>query len=153
MHTIWIIAHAATATIALVCAVLALKAPRLVAAHAAFTIAMAATLVPALWLGRTDNPLALSLVFLGLLGLAVVMSYRGWRAWRVRPRPGQPLGPQYIAAVGFNVIGLVTGFVTVSVLRLGWGTIAVVVAAVTIPAAGHYLLDRAKESARATIPG
>jgi hypothetical protein len=58
--------------------------------------------------------------------------------------------------VGFNLIGLVTGFVTVGVVRLGWGAIAVTVAAVAIPGVGHELLRRAVQAARtdsATVPG
>ena len=149
MHTIWIVAHATAATVALFSAVLALRSPRLSVVSSVGITAMAATLAPSLWLSRSTNPVPLQLVFLGLLGLALAMSYRGWTAWRIRPRPGQPLGPRYIAAVGFNLIGLITGFVTVGVLRLGWGTPAVVVAAVTIPAVGHHLLNRAKATARA----
>lgn len=110
-------------------------------------IMMATALVPSLWLSRAANPVPLQVVFSGLLILSVVMGYRGIRAWQLRPEPGHRLPERYLAAVGFNLIGLLTGLLTVTVLRLGWGGIAVSPVAIGIPLAGHQLLNRGRRSA------
>jgi len=159
-HTFFISVHTVAATVALLSAILALlsailalRAAPLVAVHMFSTVVMALSLAPSLWLSRTTNPAPLQLIFLGLLVLSVVMAYRSAEAWRLRPRrTRQRPGHRYVAAVGFNVIGLVTGFVTVGVVRLGWGAIAVTVAAVGIPLVGHQLLGRAVQAARADPP-
>jgi hypothetical protein len=147
IHTVLVAAHATAATVALGSAVLALRAPRFLALHTVSTVAMSAILVPSLWVSRASNPLPLQLVFLGLLGLSAVMAVRSVRAWLYRPAPGEPGGPDYLSAVGFNLIGLVTGLVTVAVMDSRLGVLGVVLAAVSIPAAGHLLLQRAKRSA------
>jgi len=145
IHTVLVAAHATAATVALISAVLALRAPQLLVVHTVSTIAMSATLVPSLWVSRASTPVPLQLIFLGLLGLSVVMAYRSVRARRYRPAPGEQVGPDYLSAVGFNLIGLVTGLVTVAVMDSRWGVIAVVLAAVSIPAAGHLPLEHAKK--------
>lgn len=145
-HDLFIAVHAAAATVALVSAVLALRNAAFAALHAVSVALMAVSLGPSLWLGRGTTPVPLSVVFLGLLILSVVMSYRAVRAWRARPARGSTPARPYVAALGFNVIGLVTGLVTVGVLRLGWGGLAVTTAAVGIPVLGHLLLRRVEEA-------
>jgi membrane-bound metal-dependent hydrolase YbcI (DUF457 family) len=149
-HTFFIIVHTVAATVALLSAIVALRTARVVTVHTISTTVMAVSLAPSLWLSRTTTPAPLQLIFLGLLLLSVMMTYRSVQAWRLRPRrPRQRPGHRYVAAVGFNLIGLVTGFVTVGVVRLGWGAVGVTLAAVAIPVVGHQLLGRAVQAARA----
>lgn len=147
-HALLLVVHATAATVALLAGLLALRRRRFLPVHAVATLVMALSLAPSLWLGRATTPLLLRLVFLGLFGLALVMSGRALRTWRSTARPGRPADADHLAVVGFNLIGLVTGFLTVAVLRLGFGTLAVVVVGVGIPVLGHHLLHRAVNVAR-----
>ena len=145
-HDLFIAVHAVAATVALVSALLARRSAAVAGLHATPDVLMAVSLAPSLGLGRGTTPMPLSVVFLALLVLSVVMSYRAVRAWRARPARGSTPDRPYVAALGFNVIGLVTGLVTVGVLRLGWGGLAVTTAAVGIPVLGHLLLRRVEDA-------
>lgn len=146
-HALLLVVHATAATVALLAALLALRRRRFLPVHAVATLVMALSLAPGLWLRGAATPLPLRLVYLGLFGLALVMSCRALRTWRSAARAGRPAA-DHLAVVGFNLIGLVTGFVTVAVLRLGFGVLAVVVAGLGIPVVGHQLLRRAVNVAR-----
>ena len=141
-HDLFIAVHAVAATVALVSALLALRSSTFAVLHTMSVALMAVSLLPSLWLSRGTTPAPLYAVFLGLLVLSAVMSYRAVQAWRARARRGSTPTRAYVAALGFNVIGLVTGLVTVGVLRLGWGGLAVTAAAVAVPVLGHLLIRR-----------
>jgi hypothetical protein len=114
------------------------------------------SLAPSLWVSRLTTPGTLQLIFLGLLALSAVMGLRAWQAWGLRSRAGHPMNDRYLAAVGFNLIGLVTGLVTVGVLRLGAGGLGVTLVGVATPLLGHQLLHRYRAAAtdvRSRRPG
>lgn len=73
---------------------------------------------------------AASPVFVGLLILAAYMSYRGMRAWPIVHREGSPPSVRCLESVGFNCVGLSTGFVAVSVTHLVPNPFVIVAASV-----------------------
>ena len=152
MHALLIGIHAAAATLALIAAVAGFRFPRLASLHAGATLVMAGALGGALWVGRTTTAMPLELVFLALLGLAAYMSYRSLQAWHTRPRPGQRPGVAYLAALGFNTIGLTTGLLAIGALRLGWGVPAVVIASVAPTLIGRLPLNGILRRARQQSP-
>jgi hypothetical protein len=141
-HTFLVSVHAVAATVAVLTGLLALRRTGWVTTHLVSTVVMGGSLAPSLWVSRFTTPPALQLVFLGLLALSVAMGCRAWQAWRLRSRPGGAGDDRYLVAVGFNLIGLVTGLVTVGVLRLGGGGLGVTLVAVATPLLGHQLLHR-----------
>ncbi|PWJ47737.1 hypothetical protein SAMN06264364_13540 [Quadrisphaera granulorum] len=143
MHAVLITVHAVTATVALLAGVAAFRYPALVGVHAFATVAMTVTLGGALWVGWGSTPLSLDVVFVTLLALAAVMSYRSIRAWQIRPVRGQATTTAYVAAVGFTCISLTTGLLAIAALRTGWGPVAVVVAGVLPTVIGRIPLNRA----------
>ncbi|WP_432484707.1 hypothetical protein [Kineococcus esterisolvens] len=143
MHTTLIFIHAAAATVALAAGLAAFRRPVLVGAHAVGTVLMSATLAGALWVGRGRNAVVLDVVFLALLVLSLVMSYRSVRAWQHRPPDGEGTSAGYVAAVGFNCISLITGLLAIAALRTGWGPVALVATGVLPTLVGRVPLDRA----------
>ncbi|GAB2587156.1 hypothetical protein Aab01nite_50560 [Paractinoplanes abujensis] len=147
-HLAFVTAHALAAAVALVSALLAVRRPRFAGIHAVSTIAMTVFLIPAVWLGDASGMTLI--VFLGLLVLAAVMSFRAVTARRLGG------GGAYVEALGFNAISLVTGLVAVSVFRLGWGLpllIPVAVGAIALPALiGRRLITRAKAATPSGAP-
>ncbi|WP_432542589.1 hypothetical protein [Kineococcus sp. SYSU DK002] len=143
MHPTLIALHAASATVALVAGLAAFRRPACLGAHAVGTVLMSLTLAGALWVGRGGGTPVLDVVFPALLVLALVMSYRGVRAWQQRPPAGEGASAGCVAAVGFNCISLVTGLLAVAAVRTGWGPVAVVVAGVLPTLVGRVPLGRA----------
>ena len=143
MHTILIAVHAAAATVALAAGLAAFRLPALAGAHAVGTTLMTITLAGALWVGRGRDTVVLDVVFVALLTLSVVMSYRSVRAWQHRPPNGEGTSAGYVAAVGFNCISLITGLLAIGALRTGWGPVAIIAAGVLPTLVGRVPLNRA----------
>lgn len=149
MHDIAIALHAAAAAAALLAALVALSFGRLRRAHLAAVALMTAALVPAVWLSWNDTDPVLRWVFVGLIGLAAVMTGLAVRAMRV-PLVAGRVGPAHVDLIGFNVIALVDGFAIVAALRGGWPGWAVFAIGAGVIVAGHVSLrvGRARASRR-----
>lgn len=141
-HTVLITIHAVAAVLALGAGFLALRthsSRRLFDAHAGTTTVMAAALPLSLVAGWADLTTLTRVLFVALSALAAAMVVRAWLARRAA-HGGRSLA--VVEHVGFNLIALVTGFLTVAVLRTGWGAVGVVVAAIAVPLLGHLLVGR-----------
>ena len=64
------------------------------------------------------------------------------------PRRSIPGGPAFIDHVGFTLICLVAGLVTVLVLRAGAGPIGIIAASIAIPLAGRRLIARTQRGSQ-----
>lgn len=132
-HQMFILIHATTAAAALAVGLVAFRVPRLILPHAVLVVAMTVTLAGALWAGWEQNPPAARLVFLGLLGIACLMSVRAVVAARHRgAQAGGPVDARRESAGGlvFSNVGLVTGFVAIAVTRMDAQPLVVTAAAV-----------------------
>lgn len=141
-HTVLIVIHAVAAVAALGSGFLALRAHsprRLFDAHAVTTTAMAAVLPLSLVAGWADLITLTRVLFVALSALAAAMAVRSWLARRAA-HSGQHVA--VVEHIGFNLIALVTGFLTVAALRTEWGVAGVVVAALAVPLLGHLLVGR-----------
>ncbi|MCI3919415.1 hypothetical protein MO973_04120 [Paenibacillus sp. TRM 82003] len=143
MHAVLITIHATAATVALAAGLAAFRYPVLIGTHAVGTVLMSVTLAGVLWVGRGRNAVVLDVVFLALLVLSLVMSYRSVRAWQHRSAVSESTSAGYVAAVGFNCISLVTGLLAIAVLRTGWGPVAIIAAGVLPTLIGRIPLNRA----------
>ncbi|MCV2490863.1 hypothetical protein OF117_16020 [Geodermatophilus sp. YIM 151500] len=143
-HTLFVILHAGTATLALLAGLVALRAGRAFEVYRWSLVGMTAFLVPALVAGWGGFATAARVVFLALLGLAAVMVHRAVAAGRLLPRDtGGPTGP-YLDHVGFTLISLTDGFAVVAVLRAGAPAWLIAVIGIGIAVAGHVALESAK---------
>ncbi len=149
-HIVLIIIHAASATLALVLGLVAIRRGRLVLGYLVSLAAMELSLLGAVALGWPQGPPAANLVFSGLLVLGAVMCWRGWMAARRRPRAGERPSPSSVGHVGFTLVSLVDAFVVVSVLRAGAPVGLVVAAGVAIGVGGHVVLTAAAARLTAT---
>lgn len=141
-HTVLIVVHAVAAVAALGSGFFALRAHssrRLFDTHAVTTTVMAAVLPLSLAARWAELTTLTRILFVALSALAAVMAVRSWLARRAA-HGGQSLAG--VEHVGFTLIALVTGFLTVAVLRTGWGVAGVVVAALAVPLLGHLLVGR-----------
>ncbi|WP_148239283.1 hypothetical protein [Ruania zhangjianzhongii] len=141
-HNVLIVIHAVAAVAALGTGLLSLRSARttqLLAAHAALTTVMAAVLPLSLAVGWSELTTLTRGIFVALSALAAVMAGRSWLARRAAQR-GHDLA--VVEHVGFTLIALVTGFLTVAVLRAGGGSVGVVAAAIAVPLLGHLVMSR-----------
>ncbi|WP_167133268.1 hypothetical protein [Paramicrobacterium chengjingii] len=158
-HLVFVSLHAALATVALVAGVLGLRHPRLLPVHLWSIIGMSLALpfsVVAGWAGFTavTRPIFVALVVLSCF--MVIQAFRANRAsrsdahWRI-----------VVNCLGFNIIGLTTGFLAVAVLRMGAGPAVVILVAVGVPVVGHFcvrwlrnrVVPRTKRAATAPAAG
>lgn len=145
MHGLLIAAHAATATAALACGVVALLTGRLFTAHRATVLAMTVFLLGAVVVGWGDLVAGSRVVFCALLVLTLAMCVVSVRAGRL---PRQPPGPEFVDRIGFTCISLSVGFVVVSLLNSGLPAWVGVGAGV-----GTVLVGRVLVHLAATRPG
>ncbi len=139
-HTVLIAVHAASATLALLLGLAALPGGRALRGHLAGLGVMELSLVGAVVVGWQRNGPVLGVVFAGLLALGAVMCWRGWAAWRQRPRSGARPSPAYVGHVGFTLVSLVDAFVVVTVLDAGAPLWAVIASGVAVGVVGHAVL-------------
>jgi hypothetical protein len=136
-HTLFIALHAASATLALVAGLVALRGGRLFALYRWAMLGMALALAAAIAAGWPGYTGALRVVYVGLAVLAAAMVARANLAARMLPaRTGGPTW-RYLDHVGFTLIALADGFVVVAVLDAGapgWATAA---AGVAVAVGGH----------------
>ncbi len=144
-HTVLIVIHAASATLALLLGLMALPGGRSLRGHLSALGVMELSLLGAVAVGWQRNGPVLGAVFCGLLGLGAVMCWRGWLAWRRRPRRGLRPSPGYVGHLGFTLISLVDAFVVVTVLNAGAPLWSVVGSGVAIGVVGHLVLTAASE--------
>jgi hypothetical protein len=150
-HTVFITLHALGAGVGLVWGIVLLHTGRGLRAHQAGVVTMAATLGPSLYFGWPRYPPTARVAFVALAGLALVMVAQALRASRwssargPRPRllaeePG--LAPGLVGVVGFNVVSLTVAGTVVPVLRIGGGTLGVLLAAAGSVSVAHLLVKR-----------
>lgn len=146
-HTVLITVHAVFATAAFAAGLLVMVAavrrddrrPWPVRAHTVGISVMSAALPPSLVVGWSGFAGPAGPIFVGLTVLAGYMvwtSLRADRAWRA----SQVL--QVVDDVGFNLVGLGTGFLAVAVLRAGGSVVGIVLVAVVTPLIGHWVIHR-----------
>jgi hypothetical protein len=157
--------HASAATVALVAAVVTLHTGRGFVTHRAAVVVMAACLGPTLTLGWSGFSGAARATFLGLAALALFMVGQAFRAGRVRTReiaaggsvvlsarPGaKGVGPAFVSTLGFNAIALTVAGTVVPVLRVGGGTLGLVIAIGATVALGHVLVERRRSRVAAAV--
>jgi uncharacterized membrane protein len=150
-HTVFITLHALSAGLALVCGIVLLHTGRGLRAHQAGVVAMAATLGPSLYFGWPRYPPTARVAFVALAGLALVMVAQAVRAGRLgslpqrRPRllaEGPGIAPGLVGVVGFNVVSLTVAGTIVPVLRIGGGTLGVLLAVAGSVTVAHLLVRR-----------
>ena len=145
-HAAFVTVHALAATAALVSGVVTAHTGRGFGLHQVGVVVMAASLGPSLAFGWPGFAPAARVTFLGLAGLAVFMVLQSVRARRVRSREtvpaGQPVGPEFVRALGFNLIALTVAGTVVPVLRVGGGVLGIVVAVAVTVILGHVLVER-----------
>ena len=150
-HTVFITLHALTAVVGLVYGIVVLHTGRGLRAHQAGVFAMAATLGPSLYFGWPRYPATARVAFVGLAALALAMVAQALRAgrlnaWRSGARPvlreAGGVAPEVVGVVGFNVISLTVAGTIVPVLRLGGGTIGVLLAVAGSLSVAHVLVKR-----------
>lgn len=148
--------HAGAAVVAWVAGVVLLRTGAGLVAHAVGVILMAAALGPSLILGWGSFPPVAKAMFSGLAVLAVVMVAQVVRARGLRSReqaggqvwwlPGGPITPGLVRTVGFNVISLSVAGTIVPILRLGSGTLGILIAAALIVPMAHVLVERRRNA-------
>jgi hypothetical protein len=144
-HTVLIVVHAATATVALLAGLVSLPAGRLFGLYRWSLIGMLVALAPAVAIGWANQPDGTRIAYTGLLVLAVVMVVMAERARRDRPTTtvGGPT-VRYLDRVGFTLIALSDGFAIVAAIRAGLPGWAVAVIGVGVVVVGHTALQVAK---------
>lgn len=149
--SIWI--HAAAGAVAFAAAVLVLATGRGRALHVAAVAVLALAVLPPVFADWAQTPPVLQATWLGLVGLACVMTVLAWRAWRRPLVGGRRCTPGHVGELGFNAIALVMGFSIVAALRSGWPAWAVVGLGVTVVVVGHVWLRVGQARARRWAPG
>ena len=143
-HLAFLTAHVLAAFLALGTGLATLRGGRWLGTHRVSVLVMSLALPGSIAAGWADSPGATRVVFPGLFLLSLAMVVRTELAAR---RP--PGSPAFIDHVGFTLISLVAGFLTVLVLRLGAGPAGAVAAAVAVPLLGRRLLARVQADAAA----
>lgn len=157
LHLLLVTLHALAASVSLVAGVLAVLTGRGFRLHVTGLGVMALALAPSLVLGWPTFSPAARVTFLGLAGLAVVMTGQAVRAARVRrieaARGVGPVGPGFVGVLGFNLIALTVAGTVVPVLRLNAGVLGVALAVVVTVVLGHLLVARQVRRASASAGG
>lgn len=154
-HAAFISLHALAAVVALVSGIVTLHTGRGFVLHRIGIVVMAAGLGPSFVFGWPGFSPVARMMFSGLAVLAVFMVVQVFRAGHVRarelrsidpdPEEHRPLiGPRFVEVLGFNVIALTVAGTVVPVLRVGGGTLGVVISVVVSVAIGHVLVERRK---------
>jgi len=161
-HTLFVTVHAVAATLALAGGILAVHTGRGFALHQVGVVVMTASLGPSLILGWAGFSPPSRAIFLGLAALALFMVVQCGRAGRVRVREiariealhsgsRPPVGPEFVGVLGFNLISLTVAGTIVPVLRVGGGTLGVLVAVAVTVALAHLLVERRRSRVAAAL--
>jgi len=144
-HTILIVLHAITGTVALLFGCVAHRRRVLFGTYLwslVATVVLLAAAVAEEW-GRIDT--AARALFAAFVSLGLVMVLLAVGARRL---PAGSAG--YIDRVGFTLVALLDAFVVIMVLNLGAPVVLVVAAGVIVAVAGHFGLRAAKAGTAAT---
>lgn len=164
-HAAFVTVHAVAAFVALVAAVITLHTGRGFTTHRVSIVVMAVFLGPSLVFGWAGFSSLSRGIFLGLAGLAVFMVTQSVRAARARDRevaagqvvslssrPGVPgVGPRFVTTLGFNAIALTVAGTVVPVLRVGGGTVGVIICVAVSVTIGHVLVERRHSRVSAAV--
>lgn len=150
-HTLFISAHAGTATVAFVAGVIALRRGWLFGLYLGSLVGMEVFLVGAIAVEWSANDPATRALFAALAALGGVVVWRGLRARLARP-PADADGPsaRYFESVGFTLVALADAFVVIAVLNAGAPGWAVAATGIGIAIAGHFVLRHARR--RLVVP-
>lgn len=139
-HTIFVTAHAITATGALIAGIFTLRRSRLFATYLGSLVSMEVFLVLAIavqWHAYSGQARA---TFAALATLGGVIVWQGGLAWRGRPCHGLQLSVRCYEHIGFTLVALVDAFMVVTVLNAGAPGWAVAATAAVVAIAGHFAL-------------
>ncbi len=164
-HAAFVTVHAVAAFVALVAAVITLHTGRGLTTHRVAVVVMAVCLGPSLAFGWAGFSTLSRVIFFGLAGLAVFMVGQSVRAARVRAleigtgqvvvlstRPGVAgVGPKFVGTLGFNAIALTVAGTIVPVLRVGGGTVGVIICVAVSVGIGHVLVERRRRAVDAAV--
>ena len=139
-HTAFIVAHAATATVAVLVGMVAMPAGRYFEVYRATLVGTVAFLMPAILLGWEDYGTISRVIFPVLLLLGLFMVARAVLAGRMLPATTGGPTAAYLDHIGFTLISLADGFVIVALLRAGVPGWLVAVSGVAVVVIGHFLL-------------
>jgi hypothetical protein len=150
LHSVLIILHAVTATICFFAGCLLLFSPtyltnqRIYAVYFLTLVAMTILLAWAIAVYWSEYSDVESIVFPGLLGLALFMLYRGWGAGLVLRTQQKDWKAGSIEHIGFTLISLFEGFIIVAGLDAGLPGWLVGVVAVAGLFGGRWIIKLAK---------
>ena len=160
-HTVFTTIHAVAATLALVSGVVVVHTGRGFALHHVGVLVMALALGPSMAFGWSSFTTLAKVIFVSLAGLALFMVVQSFRAGRVRLREALALsgpaaasrwvGPKFVGVIGFNLISLTVAGTIVPVLRVGGGTVGIIVAVAVTVALGHFLVERRRSQVAAAL--
>lgn len=143
-HTVFIVLHAAAATVALTAGLVALPAGRLFRLYRWALVGLVVFLVPALTIDWTESGVPTKLIRAALLVLAAVMIYRASVAGRMLPATTGGPSRAYLDHVSFGVISLSVAFAITAVLRVGSPGWLAAATGVGVTAIGYVSLGAAK---------
>lgn len=143
-HTVFIVLHAAAATVALLAGLVAMPAGRLFGLYRLALAGLVVFLVPALVIDWTEFDVPDKIIFSALLVLSAVMFYRAILAGRMLPATTRGPSGAYLDHVGFGLISLSVAFAVMAVLRGGAPGWLVAVSGVGVAAVGYFALGAAK---------
>ena len=147
-NTVFVAVHATAALVAFAAGALSIRSGRHLGAYRAGIAVMAVALVPAVLVDWGATATVARAVFLGLLGLALVMVVRAELAAR---RP--PATAAYVHHVGFTLISLADGFAVVTAVRLGAPGWLVGLLAVGVVLVGQRAVAGVERSVVAPVAG
>lgn len=139
-HTIFIAAHAVTATSALIAGILTVRRAPLFATYLGSLVAMQMFLVLAIAAQWSAYSGLARMAFAALAALGGVVVWQGLRAWQARPPNGATLSARCYEHVGFTLVALVDAFLVVTVLNSGAPGWTVAATGVVVALAGHLAL-------------
>jgi hypothetical protein len=139
-HTIFVAAHAVTATTALITGVLTVVRSRLFGTYLGSLVAMEMFLVLAVSVQWSAYSWPARAAFAALAALGGVVVWQGLLAWQIRPPDGASPSVRYFEHAGFTLVALVDAFLVVTVLDTGAPGWAVAATGVLVALAGHFAL-------------
>ena len=139
-HTIFLAAHAVTATSALIAGIVTVLRSRLFGTYLGSLVAMEMFLILAVVVQWSAYNWPARGAFAALAALGGVVLWQGLRAWQVRPPEGASPSVRYYEHAGFTLVALVDAFLVVTVLDIGAPVWAVAATGVVVALAGHVAL-------------
>ena len=139
-QTIFLAAHAVTATTALIIGIVTVLRSRLFGTYLGSLVAMETFLVLAVSVQWSAYSWPARAAFGALAALGGVVVWQGLLAWQSRPPDGATLSVRYFEHAGFTLVALVDGFLVVTVLDTGAPGWAVAATGVVVALAGHFAL-------------